>query len=245
MDDQPVEIGRHGPEAGPGWSERAALDQLAAVIDPADVRGGKNRLIHRVHLCALSESLGDVRGEGVLDFGCGTGRISAWLARNGAAVEGVDVTSEMVDAARTNVPKGSFHVVDGPSLPFEDARFDVVVSVYVLQYYVARDESVFRELARVLRPGGRLVAIEQVTERDIGRGAPASAYAEAFDLAGFDVSGMSFIRASDSPIVGTVQRHPALADTPGLPALLAWEAAITRRARWTSYADAVISSSKR
>ena len=78
----------------------------------------------------------------------------------------------MVDVARANVPEASFHVVDGTaSLPFEDARFDVVVSVYVLQYYVGCEESDFRELARVLRPGGRLVAIEQVTESDIGRGA--------------------------------------------------------------------------
>jgi SAM-dependent methyltransferase len=245
MDDQPVEIGRQGLEAGPEWSERAALDPLAAVIDPADVRGGKNRLIHRVHLRALSKHLGDVRGEGVLDFGCGTGRISAWLVERGAAVQGVDVTSEMVYVARTNVPEASFRVVDGSSLPFEDARFDVVVSVYVLQYYVARDESVFRELARVLRPGGRLVAIEQVTERDIGRGAPPSVYADAFDLAGLDVDGISLIRTGESPIVGIVQRHPALADTPALPAFLAWEASLTRWVRRTSYTDALISATKR
>jgi SAM-dependent methyltransferase len=245
VEDQPVELGRHGPEAGPGWSERAALDPLAAVIDPADVRGGKNRLIHRVHLRALSKSLGDVQGRKVLDFGCGTGRISAWLVEGGAAVEGVDVTSEMVDAARVGVPGASFRVVDGSTLPFEDGSFDVVVSVYVLQYYVAREESVFRELARVLRSGGRLVAIEQVTDRDIGRGATASVYAEDFDRAGLDVAGVSLIRAGESPIAGTAQRHPGLADAPGLPALVAWEASAIRWTQRMSYADALISATRR
>jgi hypothetical protein len=91
MDDQPVEIGRHGPEAGQGWSERAALDPLAAVIDPADVRGGKNRLIHRMHLRALSKNIGDVKGKEVL-VGCGTGRVSAWLVERGAAVVAVDAS---------------------------------------------------------------------------------------------------------------------------------------------------------
>lgn len=246
MDDQPVEIGRHGPEAGPGWSKRAALDSLAAVIDPADVRGGKNRLIHRVHLRALSRSLGGVRGGGVLDFGCGTGRISAWLARNGAAVEGVDVTSEMVDAARTNVPEGSFHVVDGPSLPFEDARFDVVVSVYVLQYYVGRDESVLRELARVLRPGGRLVAIEQVTESDIGRGASVRGYQWSFETAGLEVVRIDPVRRFDSRAVRVAQRFPSLSHLPALDWFAMREG---RRVDMSalnggSYADALICARK-
>src|SRR2546430_96950 len=130
MDDQSVEIGRHGPEAGPAWSERAALDPLAAVIDPGDVRGGKNRLIHRVHIHALSRSLGSVRGEHALDFGCGTGRISAWLVEEGAAVGGGDVTAGMVEAAHAKVPPAAFPVPDGSRPPFEDARLRLLGRVH-------------------------------------------------------------------------------------------------------------------
>jgi SAM-dependent methyltransferase len=244
MKDEPVEIGLRGPEAGPGWSERAALDQLAAVIDPADVRGGKNRLIHRIHLVALSRSLVSVQGKRVLDFGCGTGRISAWLVHEGAAVEGVDVTSEMIDAARSHVPEASFRIVDGSHLPFADGSFDVVVAVYVLQYYVGRDETVFPELARVLGPRGRLVAIEQVTERHIGRGAPVATYEETFERAGLTVTGTSLIRASDSRLVATAGQHPALANAPGLPSLIAWQASKLRSLAATSYADALFASVK-
>ncbi|MGZ4337170.1 MAG: class I SAM-dependent methyltransferase [Gaiellaceae bacterium] len=221
------------------------MDPLAAVLDPADASGGKNRLIHRVQLRALSASLRSVRDEHVLDFGCGTGRISAWLVRNGAAVEGVDVTAEMVDVARANVSGASFRVADGSSLPFEDARFDVVVSVFVLQYYVTRDESVVRELTRVLRSGGRLVAIEQIAEGDIGRGASATAYEEAFNLAGLRVRDHSLIRASHSPLVRAAARLPALSLLPFVPALVMAEARSSRQPLTDGrYADAIFEAVK-
>lgn len=233
-------------EAGRPWNELAGLDGLTAVLDPADARGGKNRLIHRVHLRALSEALGSVRGDCALDFGCGTGRISSWLARSGATVEGVDATAEMVEVARANVAGGAFHVVDGSSLPFEAERFDVVISVYVLQYYVARDENILRELARVLRSGGRLVAIEQVTDSDIGRGAPSAEYRRSFETVGLEVDRIDPVRRFDSRAVGVAQRFPLLSYLPGLAWLAMREArrvdmsALSRG----SYADALICARK-
>ena len=246
MGDKAVEMGSHGPESGPGWSERAELDSLAAVLDPGDARGGKNRLIHRVHLRALSEGLGSVRGERVLDFGCGTGRIASWLTRNGAAVEGVDITTEMVDAAGANVPGASFQVVDGMSLPFEDAHFDVVTSVYVLQYYVTRGTNMLAELTRVVRPGGRLVAIEQVTESDIGRGASARGYQGSFAAGGLEVVRIDPVRRFDSRVVGAAQRFPLLSHLPALAWLAMREARSVDMLALTggSYADALICSRK-
>ena len=233
-------------EAGRPWDELAGLDGLKSVLDPADARGGKNRLIHRVHLRALSKALGSVRGDRAFDFGCGTGRISSWLAGNGAIVEGVDATAEMVDVARANVSGAAFHVVDGSSLPFEAERFDVVTSVYVLQYYVARDENILRELTRVLRSGGRLVAIEQVTESDIGRGAPSAEYRRSFEAAGLEVDRIDPIRRFDSRVVGVAQRFPLLSHFPG-PAWLAMrEARSVDMSALTggSYADALICAHK-
>ncbi|HEU5217002.1 MAG TPA: class I SAM-dependent methyltransferase [Gaiellaceae bacterium] len=233
-------------EAGRPWNELARLDGLTSVLDPADARGGKNRLIHRVHLRALSKALGPVRGERALDFGCGTGRISSWLVRNRATVEGVDATAEMVDVARANVSGAAFHVIDGSSLPFEPERFDVVISVYVLQYYVTRDEHILRELTRVLRSGGRLVAIEQVTDSDIGRGASSAEYRRSFEAAGLQVVRIDPVRRFDSRVVHVGQRFPLLSHLPGLASLAMREARSVDMSALTggSYVDALICTRK-
>src|SRR5262249_19650637 len=145
-------------------------DPLAGVLDPADTRGGKNRLIDRVHKLALGRAAGDVRRSRALDFGCGTGRLSQWLVDRGADVDGVDVTPEMLAAARGRVRGARSHEIGGETLPFDEGSFDLVVTAYVLQYYVGKPSPIPAEIARVLRPGGRLVAIEQITDGDIGRG---------------------------------------------------------------------------
>jgi SAM-dependent methyltransferase len=216
------------------------------VIDPADVRGGKNRLIHRVHLRTLSRNLARVQGEQVLDFGCGTGRISAWLVERGAVVEGVDVTSAMVDAARVGVPAASFRVVDGQSLPFADDSFGIVVSVYVLQYYVAREESVLPELARVLRPRGRLVAIEQVADGDMGRGGAAGEYKRGLEAVGLEVDRVEPIRRSDARVVFAAQRFPLLSRLPAVPWLVERDARNVDVTALTGgqYVDALICARK-
>jgi SAM-dependent methyltransferase len=215
---------RHN-EAGASWSELAQLDRLSAVLDPADTRGGKNRLIDRTHRYALGRAVGDVRGAAALDFGCGTGRLSAWLVSRGAKVQGVDVTPEMLAAARQAVPQASFQTIDGLRLPFADGYFDVVVTAYVLQYYVARSGEVARELARVLRAGGRLAAIEQVVDSDLGRGGSSEAYARMLGDVGFDITGFSAVRSSDSRLIAVAHRHPLVSRLPLVQRLVVREAA--------------------
>ena len=210
-------------EAGSSWAELSRLDPLAAVLDPADARGAKNRLIDRVHKLALSRAAGDLRGRDVLDFGSGTGRLSEWLVGHGARVEGVDATPEMVAVATARVPRARFQVGDGRTLPWPDARFDEIVTAYVLQYYLGSDGAVLRELARVLRPGGRLLAIEQATESDIGRGGSVAAYHAMFAAAGFAVDSTP-IRMSDSRIQALAARSAPLSRLPLLPALIIREA---------------------
>jgi SAM-dependent methyltransferase len=144
------------------------------------------------------------------------------------------------------VPGPSFRVVEGSSLSFEDACFDIVVSVYVLQYYVRSDETVLRELTRVLRPGGRLVAIEQVADDDIGRGASTYEYERNVEAAGLDVDRIDFIRRSDSRIVGAAGRFPVLSRLPVLPWLVGLEARNIGASALAGgrYVDAVISARK-
>jgi SAM-dependent methyltransferase len=233
------------PEAGPTWSERARLDPLAAVIDPADVTGAKNRLIDAAHKHALSRVVGELRGMHVLDFGCGTGRMSAWLAGRGAQVIGVDATPEMLTAARARAPGISFELINGRRLPYDDASFDLVLSVYVLQYYVGEGSDVFAELARVLRSEGALIAIEQVADAALGRGGSFRAYEKAFGAAGLHVVSMLPIRLGRSRITDGVERHAALGRVPGIARLLVWEAARFRKSLDSGrYLDALITARK-
>jgi malonyl-CoA O-methyltransferase len=104
-------------------------------------------------------AVGAVRGQAVLDLGCGTGRHALWLAAEGATVTGVDFSAGMLDAARRKPGAARVrfvvHDLDRP-LPFEDGAFDLVVSGLVLEHL--RDPGLFfREVRRVLRPGGRAV----------------------------------------------------------------------------------------
>jgi SAM-dependent methyltransferase len=92
----------------------------------------------------------------VLDLGCGDGRITALLAREGAEVTGVDPSEVALERARAANPGLDFRAPapDG-SLPFADGSFDVVVCVNVLEH-VADTQRLMSEARRVLRPGGRL-----------------------------------------------------------------------------------------
>ncbi len=108
----------------------------------------------------MLELISDIRARDVLDIGCGDGAFSLELHRRGANVVAVDASSEMIAAARERALNAgaeiSFEIAPAQSLPFEDHRFDVVVAFTVL-CFVADAAPVFKEIARVLKPGGRLV----------------------------------------------------------------------------------------
>jgi ubiquinone/menaquinone biosynthesis C-methylase UbiE len=96
----------------------------------------------------------------VLDIGCGDGEFAVELAKRGAIVVGIDPSREMVKAARTRPRAQSaginFQVAQAAQLPFRSGQFDVVTAITVL-CFVDDATPVFQEIARVLRPGGRLV----------------------------------------------------------------------------------------
>lgn len=99
-------------------------------------------------------------GLDVLDIGCGDGALALGLVHAGARVIGIDPDPKMLRAAqaRADAARVPLSLVDGriEALPFPADRFDVVTAVTVLCF--VRDEALaWREMARVLRPGGRLV----------------------------------------------------------------------------------------
>jgi SAM-dependent methyltransferase len=110
--------------------------------------------------------LGDVAGLDIVELGCGTAYFSAWLARRGARVVGVDPTpAQLATARRMQEETGlEFPLVEatGEAVPLPDASFDVVHSEYGASIWA----DPFRwipEAARLLRPGGRLVFLRNST----------------------------------------------------------------------------------
>ncbi|MFI5913107.1 class I SAM-dependent methyltransferase [Dactylosporangium sp. NPDC051541] len=139
----------------PGWDE--AADWYAGMV--ADPARGFNDLAASTAL----ELLGDVRGRGVLDLGCGEGHVSRRLARAGARVVGVDPTARLVELARgaeaaeplgIRYELGRAERLDG----FGDGTFAAVCAVLVLHHTDPLDAAL-GEVRRVLRAGGALVAV--------------------------------------------------------------------------------------
>jgi len=95
-------------------------------------------------------------GATVLDLGCGTGDLCDVVTGAGYSPIGVDFSAGMLAAAHTRAPLAR---ADALALPVPDASADGVVSGFALRNFVDLDRF-FRECARVLRPGGRLAALE-------------------------------------------------------------------------------------
>lgn len=109
--------------------------------------------------------LGAAPGRRILDLGCGLGNDAAALAElvaAGGAVVGVDGSQAMIEAARQRhggVEGLSFEVANAAALPFDDASFDACRIDRVLQH-IADPAPVVREMARVVRPEGVVVAFD-------------------------------------------------------------------------------------
>jgi SAM-dependent methyltransferase len=96
-------------------------------------------------------------GKLTLDLGCGEGRLTRELAALGYRVVGVDVSPSMVAAAREADPKGEYVEADVAKLPFDDGVADLAIAFMSLMDMDDMPAAV-REIARVLTPGGVLLA---------------------------------------------------------------------------------------
>ncbi len=113
---------------------------------------------------ALVDGLGPRDGERVLDVATGTGMVAAELRRRAdCSVVGLDQSPAMLAAARARFAGQEQRVEllegDAQALPFRDASFDALTFTYLLRY-VEDPAAIVRELARVLRPGGRIGSLE-------------------------------------------------------------------------------------
>jgi demethylmenaquinone methyltransferase/2-methoxy-6-polyprenyl-1,4-benzoquinol methylase len=117
---------------------------------------------HRWHSALVEAVVRRSRGrlDRILDVATGTGLVARQLrARSTAEVVGVDLTEEMVRRARARMPDAGLVIGRAEQLPFEEATFDALTFTYLLRY--VRDPSAtVRELARVVRPGGVVAALD-------------------------------------------------------------------------------------
>lgn len=99
-------------------------------------------------------------GMNLLELGCGVGSDATYFAERGVDVTATDFSDVVIEQnkARGSKPNLTFRVVDiSQPLPFDDAAFDAVYAHLSLHYYnEAMTSDVFKEIARVLRPGGML-----------------------------------------------------------------------------------------
>lgn len=180
------------------------------------------------------ELIGDVRGQRVLDLGCGTGRYCVLLAQRGAQVVGVDPSPEMLAQARQKVrPTGQVELhlgsIDTLDLPGE--HFDLIVFALAAGH-LPELEPIFSQAVRFLKPAGRMVI------SDIHPYWPVSGhdYTEFFDRTGQEYRiplyphlfeeywslcqkfGLQVEAIREPRIEGSlIERLPALADYRGIP----------------------------
>lgn len=115
---------------------------------------------------AMISKVGPAAGHAVLDVASGTAGVALQIAaRTGARVVGVDLTEQMLRRGQRNVAEAAMgdrvQLVAGRAeqLPFPDAAFDALTFTYLLRY-VLDPQATLGELARVVKPGGRVASLE-------------------------------------------------------------------------------------
>lgn len=197
------------------WDQLAEYGAERSVLDPGDDRGLKNAYIRFTVTRKLAEVFGGGGHPGtLLDFGCGSGRNSGFLSQMGNRVIGLDISAELLSLTiRDNPENVLFMQYDGSSIPLQDDVIDGGFTNGVLICLTSRElvEQALRELFRVLKPGGRMVFIEQVRRRrrilfggtKVQR--TRSEYMGLFCDAGFTVIGKNVIRRGHFPLVYAIR----------------------------------------
>jgi len=144
----PADAARYAGEVGPEVYAKWRSTGLGLITEELEQR-------------LILEFAAPVRGERILDIGCGDGTLTLAFWKEGASlVIGCDSDPRMIAAARSlaarHKAKIGYVIGRAEQLPFADETFDVLTAVTLLCFFPEPSNAV-REMARVLRPGGRLV----------------------------------------------------------------------------------------
>lgn len=143
---------------------RKGYDRGAHQYDAMRYRSREGQLFSRLELGLLEDILPTGPGRWILDVPAGTGRLSTHIGRGGARVVGGDLSLNMLKEAASKAREAAqadlwFSQINAGQLPFRDGTFDAVVS-FKFFHLVPNDVKpvLIREMVRVLKPGGLLVA---------------------------------------------------------------------------------------
>jgi 2-polyprenyl-3-methyl-5-hydroxy-6-metoxy-1,4-benzoquinol methylase len=163
---------------------------------------------------AVLTAIGDAHGLAVLDAGCGEGYMARALAENGAKVTGIDLSTELIKAARTHTLSAelpvTFDVGSVSALPYDPGTFDLVLCNHLLNDLEDPAQAI-REFARVLTEEGRIVILmlhpcfynKHAERNEPGNNLLTSTYFQARDVTqDFEVDGLQ------SPAANTTWVRP-------------------------------------
>jgi len=187
-------------------AERAAWDRILDLV----VGGGRGTL-------------------DALDVGCGTGFLSLELARRGHRVSGIDFAPQMLAEARKKAAAQGvavrFEEGDAEQLPFAEGSFDLVMTRHVL-WTLPHPEQAIDEWIRVLRPGGRLAAMDSQFDPSVLERSPQNARSSA-EYAGIG-DRLPFLGGRPQSEIEALLRAHGLADVAGDPVADLVEAQLKR-----------------
>src|SRR5712675_702202 len=219
IDQDPVkqQVAAHWNRRAPGFdtdfghsirtnAERAAWDRILDLV----VGGGRGSL-------------------DALDVGCGTGFLSLELAGRGHRVSGIDFAPQMLAEARKKAAAQGvavrFEEGDAEQLPFAEGSFDLVMTRHVL-WTLPHPEQAIDEWIRVLRPGGRLAAMDSQFDPSVLERSPQNARSSA-EYAGIG-DRLPFLGGRPQSEIEALLRAHGLADVGGDPVADLVEAQLKR-----------------
>lgn len=149
-------------------AEHGSTEPLQAVIGSSALG---NAYLDRTTKRLLSKVLRVTENDTVLDYGCGVGRLSLWLAPQVSRVVAMDISSKMIEvateqSATLGIGNVSFSVTAERGLSVETSSIDALVCGGVLKYVMDDDDlgRLVAEFGRVLRAGGRVAVIDEVVD---------------------------------------------------------------------------------
>jgi len=180
------------------WSEVAARIKTR---ESKNVIAGDDEPYYRYKRDKTLALFGSIRVDGkkILEVGCGPGgNLLALLSRGAAELAGVDISGEMIELARQNLPSSiQLQKIDGKQIPYPDDSFDLLFTITVLQHNT--DEVAFKALvAEMCRVSAHEIIIfekveSQIKGTDLCVGRPVEYYKSIFGGHGFSLCGQRFL----------------------------------------------------